>query len=135
MPLRVLGSVEKQPEHRRGQLETPDSAGGEQRRLQRAAELLESSADLLLESRRELGGLRRRSSRGRFRVEKDSLLRRESFSSRIGEQPVQTARRMTDVKPYRSSPTGTSPEIRGRKRSYDGTHFLQGLEKRMGHRL
>jgi hypothetical protein len=49
MPLRVLGGMEQQPEHRRRQLEAPHSPRFKQRGLSRAAELLHGALDLPLE--------------------------------------------------------------------------------------
>lgn len=50
MPLRVLGGMEQQPEHRRRQPEAAHSPRFEQRGFLRAAELREGALDLALES-------------------------------------------------------------------------------------
>lgn len=135
MPLRVLGGVEQQSQHRRGQLKPTDSPRCEQGGFRRGAELGEGAVDLPLEGGHERGGLFRWRPRRSLSIEKGPLRIGERLPLGIREEPVQAARGMADVEPHGGSPAGESPEVVERKRSHNPAYFLYGLEQCVSNRL
>jgi len=124
--------MEKQPEHRRRQLKPAHATRFEQPGFPRRPELLESVADLCLEGCYQRGGVRLRRSGLRLPLEERSLLLGELLPSGIGEKPVQAARRMADMEPHGSGPTGADPQVVGRERPDDSLHLFLGLEQGVG---
>jgi hypothetical protein len=132
MPLRVLGCMDQQPDHRRRQLKATDAPRFEQSGFRGVPKLREGAVDLPFEGRYERSSLFRWRSRLRLRIEEGPLLVGESFTPGIREEPVQTARGMADVESHGSRSTGASPEVDGRERLHDFAHFFCGLKKSVG---
>ena len=132
MPLRVLGGVDQQTDHRRRQLKAADAPRFEQSGFSRGPKLREGAVDLPLEGRYERSGPFRWRSRLRLRIEESPLLGGKPLTPGIREEPIQTARGMAGMEPHGGRATGTSPEGGDRERLRDPAHLLRGLKQSMG---
>ncbi len=132
MPLRVLGGMKQQPDHRRRQLKPADSPRFEQSGFLRSPELRQGLFNLHLEHCHESGGL---GSWLRFHFQVRQLHRGDPLAPSVGEKAIQAPGGMADMETHGSGPTTAGPEMADRERPYDPPYLLQSLEKRVSYGL
>src|SRR4051812_22037468 len=127
--LSVFGGMEQEAKHGGRNLCPTHAACLENRRFVRRAQLRKRGIDGSVERGKECPCRVLRHVRLALLCECLQLSLGECLAPRIGEESVEAARRVPDVKTDRSSPGWPGPEIAGRQRRDVLVHFLAALEQ------
>jgi hypothetical protein len=135
MPLHMLGCMEEQPQHSRGQLLPSDRPDIGKRAFIRGTQLLQRSIHPLMKLTHKFFGAATGARRISLRGKCHALGLTQRFVPRIGEESIDHTADVLQVKAHGGDAGGTIPEPLPGEIPEQRLDILAGLQQRVRHRL